>query len=275
MLFRSASDNNIFYAGVPSATKLIYGEGVGATTNPQQTLAAYKTFVTPRDANSRTENTAFTAAATDSLLHVSTAVATFVESGGKPYPSPALTIDIDNQTRSTTAPDIGADENNFIGLLPQIISATANPATGRCTAVSHTVTVVVGSNVTVTGVTLNYSFDGVAQTPIVMSNGGSGTTWTGVIPAAPGSANVTWSVTATDGVNPVSLNGAAYQDNYLVANTLTAAVTPTSLCAGSSVSLSAYLGSASAAPTTYGAISFSTTADEDLFGVSLGSLNSV
>ncbi|MFM7726450.1 MAG: hypothetical protein ACKO7B_07095, partial [Flavobacteriales bacterium] len=210
--YQAASDNNLFYAGTPSATKLIYGEGVGTTTNSKQTLADYKTYVSPRDASSRTENTAFTAAATDSLLHVSTTVATFVESGGKPYPATALTTDIDNQTRSTTAPDIGADEGNFIGLLPQILSITASPATGQCVEVPHTVTVVVGSNVTVTAVTLNYSLNGTVQTPISLSNGGSGTSWTGVIPAA-GSSIVAFSVTATDGSSSVSANGTSYQDN--------------------------------------------------------------
>ncbi|MFM9051301.1 MAG: beta strand repeat-containing protein, partial [Bacteroidota bacterium] len=97
----AGSDNNLYFAGTPSATKLLYGEGVGTPTNGQQTLAALKTYVgATREASSRTENTAFTAAATDSLLHVSTTVATFVESGGKPYPSPALTTDIDGQTRN-------------------------------------------------------------------------------------------------------------------------------------------------------------------------------
>ncbi|MFM2207317.1 MAG: hypothetical protein RL213_1292, partial [Bacteroidota bacterium] len=270
--YQAASDNNLFYAGTPGTTKLIYGEGIGATTNAKQTLADFKTFVSPRDASSRTENTTFTAPTTDSLLHVSTSVATFVESGGKPYPATALTTDIDGQTRSTTAPDIGADENTFIGLLPQIASVTASPATGQCTAVNHTVTVVVGSNVTVTAVTLNYSLNGTAQTPISLSNGGSGTSWTGVIPAS-GSSVVTFSATATDGTNSVSANGTSYQDNYLNGLTLVPAVSPTTICAGSSLNLNAYIGSTAAAPTTYGAANATSTADEEILGVTFKTLN--
>ena len=269
--YMAASDNNLFYAGTPGATKLIYGEGIGATTNAKQTLADYKTYVGPtRDANSRTETTTpFVAAATDSLLHIAATTATFVESGGKPYQS--LATDIDGATRSTTAPDIGADEGNFVGILPTIASITASPATGQCTPVNHTITVVASASVT--SVNLNYSLNGVAQTAIPMSNGGSGTTWTAVIPAALPGVVVTFNAVASDGTYTANATGTSYQDAYLAAYALTNTVNPTAVCLGGSVALNAYLGAASAAPSSYPSISFSTTADEELFGFTLGTIN--
>jgi hypothetical protein len=270
--YQNASGNNLFYTGTPGANKLIYGEGVGLTTNAKQTLADFKTFVGPtRDASSRTEtSTPFVAATTDSLLHIAATTATFVESGGKSYPATALTTDIDGNTRNTIAPDIGADEGNFVGILPTIASIVASPATGQCTVVNHTVTVVTSASVT--GVTLNYAYNGVAQTALVMSNGGSGSTWTAIIPAGAVGAIVTFSAIATDGTYTANATGTSYQDAYLANYSLTNTVSPSAICLGSSVALNAYLGSASAAPSSYSSISFSSTADEELLGFSLGTI---
>ncbi len=47
-----ASDNNLLYAGTPGPLHLIYADGaVNGVTNPQQTLAAFKTFVGPTREN--------------------------------------------------------------------------------------------------------------------------------------------------------------------------------------------------------------------------------
>ncbi|MFM9056151.1 MAG: GEVED domain-containing protein, partial [Bacteroidota bacterium] len=270
--YQAASNNNLFYAGTPAASRLIYAEGVTTLTNAQQTIAGFRTYVGPtRDANSQTEAaTPFVSVATDSLLHIAATPATFVESGGKPYPSPALTTDIDGQTRNAIAPDIGADEGNFTNLLPQILSYSATPATGQCTVTSHTVNATTSTSVT--SATLNYAFNGVAQTAISMT-GGAGV-WSATIPAAsPANANVTWSITATDGTYSVSSTGTAYQDEYLSANTLTAAVAPVTVCAGQPISLSAYLGSLAPAPTTYGASNATTTADEEILNVTFKTIN--
>ncbi|MFN5347875.1 MAG: beta strand repeat-containing protein, partial [Bacteroidota bacterium] len=273
--YQSASDNNLFYAGTPGANKLIYGEGVGLTTNSKQTLADFKTYVGPtRDANSRTEtSTPFVSSTTDSLLHIDATTATFVEGGGKPYPATALTTDIDGQTRNLTAPDIGADEGNFVGLLPTIVSVSAAVPSSQCSAVDHVVTVVTGSSVT--GVNLNYSLNGTAQTPLAMSNGGAGTTWTVTIPAAtPVNAVVTYSATATDGTYSVSANGpSSYQDAYLTGFSLTGTTSSTAICAGSSVNLNAYIAGPQTAP-TYGAANATSTADEEILGVTFGTLSS-
>ena len=101
------SNNNCFYAGTPSASRLIFYDG----TNSDQTITAYKTRVAPRDNLSVTEAVNFTSA-TD--LHINSAIATNIESGAAPITG--ITTDIDGDTRvggsksSNVRPDIGADE---------------------------------------------------------------------------------------------------------------------------------------------------------------------
>ncbi|HEX8250183.1 MAG TPA: Calx-beta domain-containing protein, partial [Pyrinomonadaceae bacterium] len=104
--YNAASNNNDFYAGVPSATRLIYYDG----TNADQTLPQYKVRVSPRDSNSVTENPNFlsTNGADATFLHINPATPTQLESGGTPVAG--ITTDYDGDTRNATTPDIGADE---------------------------------------------------------------------------------------------------------------------------------------------------------------------
>ncbi|NWG27955.1 MAG: choice-of-anchor D domain-containing protein, partial [Ignavibacteriaceae bacterium] len=106
--YAAASNNNCFYAGTPSASNLIFYDG----TNSDQTLAAYKTRVSPRDAASVSENPPFVNVTTAPYdLHINTAVATQLESGGTPVSTPvAITDDFDGNARNATTPDIGGDE---------------------------------------------------------------------------------------------------------------------------------------------------------------------
>ncbi|MGY3088279.1 hypothetical protein ACVWYF_001312 [Hymenobacter sp. UYAg731] len=116
----TTTNNNLYYAGTPSATNLIYVEGTTATvTNAQQTIAAYKAFVATRESNSVTEDVPFlsTTGAATTFLHVSPTIATQVESGGTPVSG--ITTDFDNDTRNASTPDIGADEGTF---MPQDLS---------------------------------------------------------------------------------------------------------------------------------------------------------
>jgi len=119
------SNNNNFYAGTPDASHLIFYDG----TNSIQTLADYKTLMTPRENVSVTENPPFVNTATSPYdLHLQTGTPTQCESGGavvagllnitqdfdgnSRYPNPGYP---DNPLSPATAPDIGADE--FGGLL--------------------------------------------------------------------------------------------------------------------------------------------------------------
>ena len=143
--YAAASNNNLFFAGTPSATNLIFFDG----TNSDQTLGAYKTRVAPRDALSVTENPTFlsTTGSSANFLHIDPTVATQIESGATNIAG--ITDDYDGITRqgnpgyagTGSAPDMGADEGNFVlldilppsityALIPAICSAADIPLNG-------------------------------------------------------------------------------------------------------------------------------------------------
>jgi hypothetical protein len=120
--YTSTSNNNLFYAGTPSSTNLIYSDG----TSTAQTMAAYKsgTFtagnISPRETASVTESMTFqsTTGSSGNFLKYNLAVPTQAEAG-------ALTIsgysdDFRGNTRDASTPDIGAWE----------LSGTASDLTG-------------------------------------------------------------------------------------------------------------------------------------------------
>lgn len=124
--YQAASNNNLFYAGVPAANRTIMFDG----TVSYQTLNSYKTLVSPRDANSVTENTTFQSlvGGASNFLRPSLSVATQVESNGGLITG--FTDDIYNTVRggytgytgTGVAPDLGAVEDNYI---PSDMSAPA------------------------------------------------------------------------------------------------------------------------------------------------------
>lgn len=121
--FDNASNRNLFYAGVPSATNLIFYDG----TNADQTLSAYQTRVLPRDSASFTENVSFvsTAGANASFLKINPTIPTFIEAGSAR--NVGIGFDYDNTIRAgfpgyvgtSGLPDLGAWEEN---LTPQPIN---------------------------------------------------------------------------------------------------------------------------------------------------------
>lgn len=104
--YNAASNNNLFYAGTPSATNLIFTD----LTNDDLTLAAYKARVASRDSNSISENPVFvsTTGSNANFLHINLVTPTQIESGG--ISVAGITLDFDGDTRNATTPDIGADE---------------------------------------------------------------------------------------------------------------------------------------------------------------------
>ncbi|MES2591064.1 MAG: T9SS type A sorting domain-containing protein [Bacteroidota bacterium] len=132
--YSSTSNNNLFYAGTPGTTKLIYSDGVSTA----QTLAAYKAgaftagTIGVRDISSVTENPTFvsTTGSNANFLHINTTIATQVESGAVNITT--YTDDFDGNIRqgnlgytgTGTSPDIGADEFNGIpsDLTPPVIT---------------------------------------------------------------------------------------------------------------------------------------------------------
>ncbi len=137
--YSATSNNNLFYAGIPSASNLIYTDG---TTN-EQTLAGYKVIVSPRDASSISENPTFQSVigSNPNFLNISTSVPTLIESGAAPIAG--ITDDYIGTTRNTSTPDIGAWEGNYISagdLLPPnfVASGFTSPV---CNTASRTYTV--------------------------------------------------------------------------------------------------------------------------------------
>lgn len=152
--FGSSSNNNDLYAGTPSVTNLIFYDG----TNSDQTMAAYKARVTPRDASSFSTLPNFVnIAAAPYDLHINPATATQLESGGNTISTPNINDDFDGNARypnpgypnnpsyPATAPDVGADE--FAGI-PQDLSGPVISYTPLGNSASTTTRVF--SNVSIT-----------------------------------------------------------------------------------------------------------------------------
>lgn len=112
--YQTNSNNNIFYAGTPSANRVILVNG----TSTYSTLTAYQTLVGLRDANSFSQAIPFitTNSSSSNFLHLVPNVASLAESGA--IGISGITDDQDSDIRAGntgytgtgTAPDIGADE---------------------------------------------------------------------------------------------------------------------------------------------------------------------
>jgi len=113
--YNSASNNNLFYAGTPSATNLIYSDG----TSTAQTIAQYKGGVftagtiAPRDAASFTENPVFqsTTGSSADFLKIDLTTPTQIESSGQAIVG--ITDDYWGTVRNVTTPDVGAFEGDM------------------------------------------------------------------------------------------------------------------------------------------------------------------
>lgn len=146
--YASTSNNNLFYAGTPGASRLIFYDG----TNSDQLLTAYKARVTTRDNLSVTEDLTTkwlsTSGSSTLFLHVNSALVTAVESGAVNISG--FTDDFDGQIRSgnpgysgsSPSPDLGADEIYSLESIPPVISYTLLANTTST------------SNVSVTGVSI-------------------------------------------------------------------------------------------------------------------------
>ncbi len=163
--YAATSNNNDFFAGTPSANNLIYTDG----TNSDQTIAAYKTRVSPRDAVSFTENPPFVNVGSVPYdLHMQTTVQTQCESGGSVVSTPNITDDYDGNPRYPNsgypnngsspagAPDVGADEFGGLklDLMPPGIAFTALLNTYGTGARTLTTTITDASGVPTAGIGL-------------------------------------------------------------------------------------------------------------------------
>lgn len=104
--YNVASNNNLFYAGTPGSSNLIYG----SNTITKETLDDFKTLVAPRESNSITENLSFLSldGSNSDFLHINPEIVSTTNNAG--IAVTGITTDADGQTRNATTPDIGADE---------------------------------------------------------------------------------------------------------------------------------------------------------------------
>lgn len=112
--YNNLSNNNLFYIGVASSTRVIYFDG----TNSDITLNSFQVRVAPRDINSISEEPPFLSldGANSSFLNINPTVNTGIESGAVNIT--VITDDFDGDIRQGNpgysgfgnAPDIGADE---------------------------------------------------------------------------------------------------------------------------------------------------------------------
>lgn len=139
--YSTLSNNNLFFAGTPSSTNLIFTDGVGIA----ETILQYKSsnftsgIITPRDQLSITELSDFLSVDGSSIdfLKLNANKISFAESGAENISG--ITTDFEGEIRagnpgfpvqtngSGTAPDIGADE--FDGKTPNILITNAHSNT--------------------------------------------------------------------------------------------------------------------------------------------------
>ncbi|TAH38405.1 MAG: hypothetical protein EYC69_14720 [Bacteroidetes bacterium] len=268
--YSASSNNNLFYAGTPGAANLIYVEGTSTFTSPQSTIAAYQSFMSTRDQASVTENPTFTSTTGSSadFLHFAAATNTLAESGGSNVSG--VTDDFDGNVRqgnggyagAGTAPDIGADEFEGNNPAPSITGVSITPTGNQCTASSRAVSCTVTTpSGTITGVVINYSLNGVAQSAISMVNT-SGNIWDGTIPAAsPANAVVVWSIVATNSIPySITYTGTGYQDAPFTGISASATATPPVICGVGSTTLAAVFNGPGVATLGAGALTSSSTA---------------
>ncbi len=260
------SNNNAFYAGVPSATNLIFYDGT--VSNP--TLASYKALVTPFDASSVTTNPAWvsTNSSSANYLHIPSGPAlNILESNGVNIPLFNTDFDGDNRpgplasvNGGGTSYDIGADEFDGAPAVPRVNAVAIDIPTTQCVARARSITATVTPINPLTAVTLYYTINGANPRAVVMTGGDPGvaSNWMGTIPAAsPTNGVVAWYVEATDGIYSGSKLGTVYNDDPLAGVVVTAAATPTTVCATTATSITANF-----RPTTAigaGAVASSTT----------------
>ena len=258
--YANTSNNNNLYVGATSSSSLTYYDG----TNTALTVLNMSAL-TLTDGSSVAVAPTFlsTAVANANYLHIDATVPTQIESGGQNMPT-FFTTDFDGDIRAGNAGytgtggtyDIGADEFNGITPAPLITALVSTPALSQlCITAPRTVTCNVSTSTgTVASVMLAYSFNGVAQTPITMTNT-TGSTWSGVIPASvPVNANVFWAISATGSNGIITNLTGSYADEPLLGVTAIAANTGSPICAGTATGLTTYLSAnlpATTAPANY------------------------
>jgi trimeric autotransporter adhesin len=110
------SNNNCFYAGTPDSHRLIFSDSI----NNLQTLALYKTFISPKDSLSISVNPPFVNVITPPYdLHLNGN--SQCDNSGLPITTPiSILLDCDSVVRNLTTPDLGAYERIVSGVINNV-----------------------------------------------------------------------------------------------------------------------------------------------------------
>lgn len=133
--YGSSSNNNLLYTGTPGPANLILSDVSGTYS----TLALFKSYVAPREAQSVTENPPFitTNGALPNTLNIDPSIATQIDGGA--IPVAGITTDFAGAARNATTPDIGAWEGPFTkAMAPGIVSSGFS--TSACNLTNRTMT---------------------------------------------------------------------------------------------------------------------------------------
>jgi hypothetical protein len=227
-----SSDNNLFYAGNPSASNVLFNDGTNSLLN----IFSYKSFTGGADQASISENPPFLSVigSNANFLNINPTIATQIESGALPYPG--ITDDIAGTIRNVATPDIGAWEGNYTGYSPCSGAPVSNSVSANNSIIcpNQSVELSLTNTYTLTGLTYQweesttgaagpYTAIASATNPMLSSSPIPSTTWYQVI------------VTCTTG--PATSTAQALQ---VTVNIPTLVITPPALtvCANSFVNFS-------------------------------------
>ncbi len=283
--YLAASNRNLFSAGLPSTTNVIYNDGTTSSN-----LGAFLTAVTPRETNSFSNETAFTYATPASFfislipssvdyLKPVAGITTQAESGGITITTPLINDDYLSVIRAGslgyigtgTSPDLGAFE--FAGVTPSpiIVFTSITPSiTPLCVSTARIIIADITTGAgTITSASLLYSVNNVAQTPITMTN--SGTSYTATIPAVtPENSIVTWSIVSSNSL-PISssYNGSGYKDAIQLDYSILTSASNTLICQSGSSTLKVNVSKPNVATYSNPSAVVNPITDEDLGNITI------
>jgi hypothetical protein len=236
------SDNNLLYAGTPGLSRALYYDG----TNICQTIGAFQATVAPREANSVTENTAFTSTlgSNPGFLHLNTSVTSLSESGGSAVAG--YNDDIDGDIRGNSpgypgtggAPDIGADE--YDAILPPCSGASSGTiAAVTPTCSGQTILLRTSGHSTGSSTTYQWQVSATSGGPYSNVTGGIAPNSTGYTPPTLTAGINYYVMVTTCSLVPITATSGEFTLTVNPTPSPAIVVASSSLCTGQNFSLSA------------------------------------
>lgn len=248
--YMAASNNNLFYTGTPGSANVILQSG--ATS--YQTLAAFKTALSPREAASVTQNVLFqsTMPLSPNYLHSASSSSSSLESAASTISG--ITDDFDFEIRhgnsgyagNGSAPDIGADEFN------QNVNPCSSASSGILSSFSssfcpgQSATLIASGYAPGTGLFFQWQMSNVSGGPYTNVSGGTGATTPEFISSSLTQGSYYFVLTSTCSAITASLVSSEISVQVHPSPIALAQVSSTLVCAGQSLSLNGFVNAASA-----------------------------